>query len=82
MTITTEDEAAGEQTFTIQVGAEDEAGQYVMRASNSPYYVLVAQFTVNDFIERTREAYLAQPEEGGDTGETIGTEESETTGSE
>jgi len=84
VTVTTNNEDEGEQTFTIRVGAKNEDNQHIVSASTSPYYVLVAEFSVNDFIERDREAYLAQPEEepseespGTTAPDTGGTTESE-----
>ena len=65
LTATAHPEGGEAQTFTIAVGAKNEDNQHVIKASNSDYYVLVSDFTVQDFIEHTRQDYLAQPEEEG-----------------
>lgn len=62
VTVTTNKEGEGEQTFTIQVGAQGEDNNYVVKASNSAYYVSVASFTVEDLLERNRDSFLAEPE--------------------
>ncbi len=62
VTVTTNKEGEGEQTFTIQVGAQGEDNNYVVKASNSAYYVSVASFTVEDLLERNRDSFLAKPE--------------------
>jgi hypothetical protein len=57
LTLTTADE-----TYTLQVGAQDETdNSYVLKASNSPYYVRVAQFTGDSFVNKTRDDFLQQP---------------------
>lgn len=62
VTVTTNKEGEGEQTFTIQVGAQGEDNNYVVKASNSAYYVSVASFTVEDLLERNWDSFLAKPE--------------------
>jgi len=62
ITLTTEAEGEGPQTHAILVGGKNEAGEYVMKASSSPYYVWVAGFTVDDLLQRDRASFLAQPE--------------------
>jgi hypothetical protein len=50
------------QTYTLQVGARDEAsGSYTFKASSSPYYVRVAQFTGDDLVNKTRADFLEAP---------------------
>jgi len=50
----------GEKTYTLRVGAHsaDEAS-YAVISSESPYYVLAREFSVNTFIEATHEGFLA-----------------------
>lgn len=68
VTVTTNKEGEGEQTFTIQVGAQGEDKNYVVKASNSAYYVSVASFTVEDLLKRTRDSFLGGPEGETTTG--------------
>jgi hypothetical protein len=54
-------ETAGE-THTLRVGAQDvEDRSYVLAWSGSPYYVQVSEFSVRDFVEKTRDDLLQQP---------------------
>lgn len=47
--------------YTLQVGAKNpDTNNYVLKASNSPYYVWVAEPTANDFVTKSRADYLAQ----------------------
>jgi len=57
--------AAGEaERTTLTIGAEPLAdGNYVIKSSDSDYYVKVAQFTVENILERDRTDYLEVPEE-------------------
>ncbi len=52
-----------EGTQTIVVGAKDEeSGGYVVKSSESPYYVRVAEYTVSAVVENAREDFLVEPE--------------------
>jgi hypothetical protein len=52
-----------QSTYTLQVGAQNEQdGSYVLKASESPYYVQVAEYTVADWLDKTRDDFLEQPE--------------------
>jgi hypothetical protein len=54
-------EAAGE-THTLRVGTQDmEDRSYVLAWSGSPFYVRVSEFSVRDFVEKTRGDLLQQP---------------------
>jgi hypothetical protein len=47
---------------TIQVGAQDpEDESYVVISSESPYYVRVASYAVQDLVEKTRDGFLELP---------------------
>jgi hypothetical protein len=47
---------------TLHVGAASaEDNTYVLKSSESPYYVRVAQYTVEDWIEKTLDDFLEQP---------------------
>lgn len=54
-----------EETHTIELGAFDEAaGEYILKASTSPYYVAVTEFTGNNFLDKTLDSFLVDvPEE-------------------
>lgn len=50
-------------TLTLRVGAKvDEGGGYVVKSSQSPYYVEVAESAVAALVENEREAFLQQPD--------------------
>jgi hypothetical protein len=50
-------------TYTLQVGAQNEQdSSYVLKASESPYYVHVAEYTVAEWLDKTRDDFLEQPE--------------------
>ena len=52
-----------EGTETLVVGAEDEAsGEYVVKYSESPYYVRVAGYTVQAMVNNAREDFLEEPQ--------------------
>lgn len=51
-----------EGTQTIVIGARDEESGYVVKSSESPYYVQVAEYTVNAVVENAREDFLLEPE--------------------
>jgi hypothetical protein len=63
VTVTVQAEGEDKQTHTLLVGAKNEETQQVLKASNSPYYVMVSEFTINDLFERDRASFLAQPED-------------------
>jgi hypothetical protein len=49
-------------THTLRVGAQDaEDSSYVLAWSGSPFYVRVSEFSVRDFVEKTRDDLLQQP---------------------
>ncbi|MBN1260777.1 MAG: DUF4340 domain-containing protein [Anaerolineae bacterium] len=55
-------QTAGE-TITLEVGAENTGnGSYVVKASNSPFYVTVSDFNVKDLVDRVRDDFLTPPE--------------------
>jgi hypothetical protein len=52
-----------ETTYALHVGARSEQdGSYVLKSSESPYYVRVAEYTTQDWVENTREDLLEKPE--------------------
>jgi hypothetical protein len=60
LTVQTED--SGRQERTLRVGAQDpEDNSYVVTSSESPYYVRVSEFTVQDLVEKGRDAFLVLP---------------------
>ncbi|MEM7343392.1 MAG: DUF4340 domain-containing protein [Chloroflexota bacterium] len=78
VTVTINNETDGEQTYTIQIGASNEENEYIAKASNSEYYVLVAQFSVSDFVTQARSDFLAEQTEPVTDGDT----DSQSSGSE
>jgi hypothetical protein len=51
-----------EKTVTLRVGAEDsEDASYVIKSSESDYYVTVADTSVRGLVENGRDAFLEAP---------------------
>jgi len=62
VTIQTRDAEGNTKTYSIRVGAKsEEDSSYVVIASESPYYVRVSEYTVNDFVEKVRDDFLELP---------------------
>jgi hypothetical protein len=62
ITVETRDDEGNAKTYTIRVGAKsDEDNGYVVISSESSYYVLVSEYTVSNFVERTRDDFLELP---------------------
>ena len=62
VTVQTRDEEGATETHILVVGAQDpEDKTYVVKASTSPYYVRVAEFAVQDFVEGAREDLIEVP---------------------
>ncbi len=55
--------AQGEgKTYTLQIGAKDETtNNYYVKASTSPYYVQVASFSLDDFVNKAAADFVATP---------------------
>jgi hypothetical protein len=52
----------GDKTSTLRVGAkEPDANRYTVISSESPYYVQVYEYSVTDFVEKTRDDFLQLP---------------------
>ena len=52
----------GQKVYTLAVGAKDAAdSSYVVKLSDSPYYVRVAEFSVKDLVEKKRDGFLQVP---------------------
>lgn len=49
------------KTYTLRVGAKDDDNNYIAGFSESPYYVRVAEFTGNNFVNKTRADFLEAP---------------------
>lgn len=62
VTLTTESEDAGAKTYTLSVGAPlgEEEG-YAVKSSESAYYVRVAAYAAEEFIQASREGFIVQP---------------------
>jgi hypothetical protein len=51
-----------DKTITLQVGAKFlEDNSYVVKSSESPYYVRVSEYAVKDLVEKTREGFIKPP---------------------
>ena len=62
VTAQTRDEAGNTKTYTVRVGAKSgEDNSYVVLASESPYYVRVSEYTMEDFVEKVRDDFLELP---------------------
>ncbi len=62
VTLRTHSEDGEDQTYTLWVGAQDaEDASYVVRSSESPYYVRVSEYSVQDFVEYTRDDLMEVP---------------------
>jgi len=52
-----------DRTVTLRVGAKDPLdNSYVIKSSESPYYVRVSEYVVKEYVEDSRESLLVQPE--------------------
>jgi len=62
VTAVTRDEQGNETTYVLRVGAapEGESGT-VVKSATSPYYVLMAEYTVEDFVGRSMQDFIAAP---------------------
>ncbi|HEX9115247.1 MAG TPA: DUF4340 domain-containing protein [Anaerolineae bacterium] len=62
MTLTTK---TGNKTYTLTVGAlqkgADGANSYVVKSSESPYYVQVSEYTVKTLVDQKRDGFLQLP---------------------
>jgi hypothetical protein len=51
-----------DQVVTLRVGAQDpDDKSYTVISSESPYYVQVSQFSVQNLVENTRDDFLEAP---------------------
>lgn len=51
-----------DKAYTLQIGAKDATdNSYVVKSSESPYYVRVAEFTAKEFVEKKRADFLQAP---------------------
>jgi hypothetical protein len=57
-----EQEDGTEKTLTLTIGAKDEGGSnYYAKSSDSEYFVKIASFTGDQFVNDTRDRYLQPP---------------------
>lgn len=61
ITVEAKDQAGSSRTYTITVGARMEDNSYVIRSSESPYYVRVSEFSAQDFVSKGHQDFLVQP---------------------
>jgi len=53
---------AGDQTVTLRVGSQDpDDNSYVIKTSESPYYVRVSKYVVQELVESGREDFIQPP---------------------
>jgi hypothetical protein len=58
----TQSETGGERSYTLRVGAKNpEDNSYTVISSESPYYVQVSEFSVQDLVEKVRDDFLELP---------------------
>jgi hypothetical protein len=50
-----------ETTYMLHVGGRGQDNSYIVKSSDSPYYVLVAEYTAQDWVEKDREGFLELP---------------------
>jgi hypothetical protein len=49
-------------TYMLHVGSKsDEDNSYVVKSSDSPYYIRVSEFTAKDWVEKDRQGFLEVP---------------------
>jgi hypothetical protein len=52
----------GEKTITLHVGAADpDDNSHVIKASDSPYYVRISEYSANNLVDKTRDDFLTLP---------------------
>jgi hypothetical protein len=62
VTIRTHSDDTGDKTYTLSVGAKDATdNSYVVKSSESAYYVRVSEFSVKDMVEKGRVDFLQLP---------------------
>lgn len=62
ITLRTHSNETGDRTYVLMVGAKDTTdNSYIVKSSESQYYVRVSEFTVKEFVEKTREGFLQLP---------------------
>jgi hypothetical protein len=53
---------AGDRTYTLTVGSKDATdNSYVVKSSDSDYYVRVTEYTARDLVEQNHESFLQVP---------------------
>ena len=60
VTIVTLDDDGNSREYVVRIGAKDDQG-YVVESSESPYHVLMADFSVSDFVEKGSGDLLEAP---------------------
>jgi len=61
VTVVAETES-GEKTYTLSIGSHDPGDKtYVVKSSESPYFVRVGEYSLKDLVEKKRESFLALP---------------------
>jgi hypothetical protein len=62
VTVQTHSDDGGDKTYTLTVGAKDATdNSYVIKSSESPYYVRASSYSVEDFVQQSHESFLLVP---------------------
>jgi hypothetical protein len=68
--VTTENDEGNSQTHTLSIGAHDAEGDtYIVKWSDSPYFVSVAGFAGDSLVETMRDDFIKEPPTGDTSGE-------------
>ncbi len=54
-------EADSSKTASIKIGSKTEDNTYILKSSESPYYITVAEFTGNSLVDKNRDDFLQDP---------------------
>lgn len=49
------------QDFELQIGVKDDNNDYIVKFSDSPYYVVVAPYAVESFVTKSASDFVVQP---------------------
>ncbi|HRT32192.1 MAG TPA: hypothetical protein P5211_07285, partial [Anaerolineae bacterium] len=52
-----------DQVITLTIGAKTASGNYVVKSSNSEYFVETTAYTIEKLVTSARADFIAQPEQ-------------------
>ena len=62
VTLETQSAEGGSRTYTLWIGAQDpDTKRFVVKSSESAYYVQVNEFSAQDFVAKARADFLELP---------------------